>query len=296
MGFGLSWKSVDNWSKDYLDNHFKEQSQFWGGTLDPSNSRLKTAGLLQGGGKGKEKQSSSRVDFGMTAPNGQVVPVEKDWRLRVSVAKESNLFYNSENGGILEPLRSTMGVIFPYTPTVTFNYSASYASVKPTHSNYPSFFYENSDIQSISISGDFTVQTREEGQYLLACIYFFRASTKMFFGNNEKYQGNPPPILFLDGYGTHIIPHVPCVLTSFQHTMNNEVDYIEIPSIVGDPSLAFSNEAPFSGELQPKGPFNRLPTNSQIQINLQPIYSRNKVTKFNLAAFARGDLINKGYL
>lgn len=232
------------------------------------------------------------------APNqGEPIPLDQDWRVRVSVAQESGIFYHG-NAGILSPLRETMGVVFPYTPAMTLNYTAGYSSVKPTHSNYPAFFYENSEVQAINVSGDFTVQTIEEGQYLLACIYFFRAATKMFYGTSEKHLGNPPPVLFLDGYGTHIIPHVPCLLTSFQHVMPNEVDYIEIPSLIDDPSVTNNSSLPRADGIttQTKGPYNRLPTTSQIQITLQPVYSRNRVAQFDLEAFARGDLINKGFM
>jgi len=58
-------------------------------------------------------------------------------------------------------------------------------------------------------------------------LYFFRAATKMFYGNSGTYQGAPPPIVYLDGYGAHYLPHVPCLLTQFSHTMPNDVDYIE---------------------------------------------------------------------
>jgi hypothetical protein len=177
----------------------------------------------------------------------------------------------------MDPLAATGGVIFPYTPSITTSYSAGYSSQKSTHSNYPAFFYESSEVSAIQLAGDFTVQTIEEGQYLLASIYFFRASTKMFFGGGSQ-PGNPPPILYLDGYGTHYFPHVPCLLTSFQHTMSADVDYIEIPGL--------------------DGATTRVPTVSQIQLGLQPVYSRVAQSNFDLDAFARGELIrgNGGFM
>jgi hypothetical protein len=147
-----------------------------GDILDPSNSRLSIAKLLKGGGKKTEKTPLTNIGFGIGPSKGEAVPLDKDWRVRVSVAKESGIFYHGDPG-ILAPLRETMGVVFPYTPTMTMSYSAGYSQHKPTHSNYPAYFYENSEIQAIQVQGDFTVQTRAEGQYLLACIYFFRSAS-----------------------------------------------------------------------------------------------------------------------
>lgn len=291
MGFGFSFKDLEGMGSAAMGGLVKNVPNL----LDPSGSRLAVAGLLQGGRRNTQKGSLTEVGFATGKPNGEVIPIEKDWRIRVSIARESGIFYHG-NAGIMSPLRETQGVIFPYTPSITTSYSAAYSSVKPTHSNYASYFYENSEVQNINISGEFTVQNIPEGQYLLACIYFFRAASKMFYGTGPKV-GNPPPILFLDGYGSHILPHVPCILTQFQHTYDKEVDYIEIPSIVDIPTNKNigGNSRPGTTSTN-KGPFNRLPTNSTIQIGLQPVYSRSKIAEFDLEKFARGDLINKGFL
>ena len=47
-----------------------------------------------------------------------------DWRVRLSLASQSNYLYNLPNdAGILAPLKATNGVIFPYTPTVNVTYT-----------------------------------------------------------------------------------------------------------------------------------------------------------------------------
>lgn len=256
-------------------------------TLDPIQSRLNVAGLLPGGRK-PAMPSINRIGFSIDTGTGSV-PIKDDWRIRVSVAESSGIFYQSNNLGILAPLKDTSGVIFPYTPSVTTSYTASYGSQKTTHSNYSAFFYEASEVAAINIAGDFTVQSIEEGQYLLACIYFFRASTKMFYGAG-KNAGNPPPILFLDGYGDQYFKHVPCVLTSFQHVMPQEVDYIEVPNLE---TLSYS---PINDGSQASPTTTRLPTTSQIQIGLQPVYSRKSIAEFDLEEFAQGRLLDKGFL
>ena len=93
----------------------------------------------------------------------------------------------------------------------------------------------------------------------------------MFFGNSSN-PGNPPPMVFLDGYGDHYFPHVPCVVTQFSHTMPSDVDYVS------------------SGG-------TRVPTVSQFTIQLQPIYSKNNIAEnFSLESFAAGRLTDRGFL
>lgn len=230
-----------------------------------------------------------------------------DWRVRISLAPNSNYFYNDPSNNLLSPLRtevannstsavvqginslfgsggqSRVGVVFPYTPTVTVQHSANYAAQKLTHSNYTQYFYENSEVGAISINGEFTVQNVNEGQYLLATIYFFRSLTKMFFGR-DSMAGNPPPIVYLNGYGEYYLPNVPCVVTSFSHTMPDSVDYMDIP----EPGLNYN-----PGVTRPVLNSTRLPTTSTISLTVQPVYSRLAQSQgFNLSDFARGALVN----
>lgn len=244
--------------------------------FNPSIGRLFTAGLNPGGVSSSPKGQPA-VAFKQSNAQGQSVPIEQDWRVRVSLAPDAKILYNDANNGILEPLIETQGVIFPYTPQITTTYLSNYSPQKLTHSNYASYFYDGSEVSAITLSGDFTVQNQNEGRYLMAAIQFFRAASKMFFGKSAL-AGQPPPILFLDGYGSHYFPHVTCVLTSFTHTMDGNVDYIDVPLGSGN---------------------TRLPTTSTIQLSLQPVYSRTNISKnFTLEDFARGNLIkgNGGFM
>jgi hypothetical protein len=198
--------------------------------LNPAKQRLNIAGLLPGG-KASAPKSDPNVGFTGTAGGSAASPAEDDWRVRISLAENSNIFYKDPNllyNAIQAPLKETNGVVFPYTPSITIGHSANYNSQALTHSNYPAQFYTNSEVNDITISGEFTVQSPEEGQYLMAAVYFFRSATKMFFGSGDNV-GNPPPIVFLDGYGSHYFPHVPCVVTNFSHTLSSDVDYIQVP-------------------------------------------------------------------
>ena len=177
----------------------------------------------------------------------------------------------------------SIGVVFPYTPTVTVTHTATYTPQKLTHNNYTQYFYDNSEVSPITITGEFTVQNVNEGQYLLATIYFFRSITKMFFGNDVN-AGNPPPIVYLNGYGEYYLPNVPCVCTSFSHTMPDSVDYMDIP----EPGINFNPNF-----TNPVLNSTRLPTTSSITLILQPVYSRVAQSQgFNLSDFARGALVN----
>jgi hypothetical protein len=303
------------------------------GLSDPSNARLGASGLLPGGNNADAAVNPSVAFQSVNGPAGAASSASNDWRVRVSLADRATIFYKdpSNTNSLMQPLIETNGVIFPYTPQITVNHVAHYNPATPTHSNYPIQFYNNSEVSDISISGEFTVQSVEEGQYLMAAIYFFRSATKMFFGQGSNV-GNPPPIVFLDGYGSHYFPHVPCVISSFQHVLSNEVDYIEVPistttlqdvNVQNDntnlgsvqlsaqdqqyvPSLLKSNPpAGYPDQQLTRTQFQtitqntRVPTSSTIAITLKPVYSRSGLhDRFDLSKFASGQLLqdkDKGY-
>lgn len=265
-------------------------------TIDMSGSatRLQNTGMDAGGKAKQATVSATPAAEESTDTDVSFNNTEKDWRVRVSVSPASQILYRSSSPGILAPLIPTDGVIFPYAPTVSVTHQAKYNSQGLTHTNYTNYFYEASEVSAINISGEFSAQTPEDAFYVMAMIQFFRSATKMFYGDSGKYQGSPPPILYLDGYGPSYLPHVPCLLTSFQHTMPNNVDYIEIDISTGRSSPSAS-AVPQTGN-KSNANFVRIPTMSSIAIGLQPIYSRNKQTTFNFDKFASGDLINKGFL
>ena len=282
-----------------------------GSSLTGSASRLLGAGLNPGGLPfAKTGFSGSSVQF---SNSGQ------DWRVKVSVAPGSGVLYDMPSAGIMEPIKRTNGVIFPYSPSLTISHQARYNSQPLTHSNYNNYFYEGSEVQAIQITADFTVQNLTEAAYFLGALYFFRAATKMFYGESGKYQGAPPPIVYLDGYGKHYLPHVPCIVTGFSHTMPPDVDYLETSVSVGGtsnsspvnqfgapaggtpftpplPTLSGNPSTPTAGASSSGSYPTRVPTSSQFTVTLQPVYSRASQRAFNAESFARGELLGKGYL
>lgn len=237
--------------------------------LDPSAARRENAGVNQGAENSVE---SAGQDPEVTVNTQSVggIATDDDWRVRISLPTKSTALYRGNPGVMNQLLRSGIdGVIFPYTPTIQISHNARYSEQALTHSNYKSYFYEGSDVSAIQISGDFTAQNQEEAAYVLAAIYFFRAATKMFFGADESpAAGTPPPIVFLDGYGDMYFPHVPCVITTFQHTMPSDVDYMQYDLYR-----------------------TRVPTISQISVTLQPVYSRKMIHEdFTLTNYGAGYL------
>lgn len=260
------------------------------GSASSSGSRLANSGLAPGANGLLTDIAGSVFSVNFNGTDGSPIKPEDDWRVRISMARATaDLFYNRTDSAILSPLAATSGVIFPYTPSLTVTHTAKYGSTPLTHSNYSSYFYEGSEVASISINGEFTVQNIKEGQYLMAVIQFFRTVTKMFFGADQN-AGSPPPLVFLDGFGAAYLPHVPCVVTAFSHTMPGEVDYVSIP--VGAKLNSTGLQLPTTVNLG--GPV-RLPTSSTVNITLQPVYSRQNIARnFTLDRFSRGALIQNG--
>ena len=294
--------------------------------LNPANARRSKSGFPGVGGTSALGKLIPNFGIGGSPGGGASAAGEDDWRVRLSLADSASIFYKdtSTQNSIMAPLIETNGVIWPYTPQITVSHVANYSTAVLTHSNYSAHFYNNSDVNDITVSGEFTVQSVEEGQYLMAAIYFLRASTKMFFGQGTNV-GNPPPILFLDGYGSHYFPHVPCVITNFTHNLSNDVDYLQVPITQttledvtltapdnpnggGGPSLydygtgdlkavSFapnfgSKKATSTQKFTSIVSTTRVPTASTVSVTLRPVSSRKNLhDRFNLNDFAQGKLI-----
>ena len=151
----------------------------------------------------------------------------EDWRLRIGLAPSATYLYKADSPGILAPLRSTQGVVFPYTPQISTSYRANYDAYELVHTNYKGYFYKNSTVEEIQISGIFTANSASEADYVLAVIHFFRSASKMFYGQDtEPTAGTPPPVLFMDGLGVYQFNEHPCLLSSFTYSLPSDVDYI----------------------------------------------------------------------
>jgi hypothetical protein len=186
---------------------------------DPSKllSAIRSINLPKGGGGGGGA-AGANATF--------VTDASKDWRARLYLpGMDDRINEVFSKGQILEPIRASGGLIFPYTPTITINHNVTYGEQSLTHQNYQFIAYQNSKVSDIQINGDFYVQDWNEALYWIAAVHFLRSVTKMYAGENA-YVGNPPPILKFSAYGDYVFKNVPVVVKSFNVTLPKEVDYI----------------------------------------------------------------------
>jgi len=151
----------------------------------------------------------------------------EDWRVKLVLPPDADYLYNSTNPGILFPLskQGTDGLIFPYTPQIQIQHEANYENYDLIHSNHRGYFYKNSAVKSIIVTATFTAQDTLEANYMLAALHFLRSCTKMFYGQDEQ-RGMPPPVVKLRGLGEYQFNDHPCVITSMNFNLPNDVDYI----------------------------------------------------------------------
>ena len=258
-----------------------------------------------------------------------------DWRFKLSLAPNSTYLYKAaaleqldagqvSAAGIMQPLLYTDGVIFPYTPTISTAYRANYTPYDLTHSNYRGYFYQNSAVEEISLTGTFTAQDTTEANYLLAVIHFFRSVTKMFYGATDPMRGAPPPVCFLSGLGQYQFNYHPVLVSNFSYNLPNDVDYIRAGSVSNngtnltdrrDRGIAAPTtttavlgrllgiKAPQGGMTKPPPPATLqinsptyVPTKMDISLTLLPIQSRSDISKiFNLQQYASGSLLKGGF-
>ena len=268
---------------------------------NPTLNRLFGAGL----GRGAEVSDQVNTHAQWTTRNGQT-----DFRVKVTLPSESdlnNIFFGGsrqqfKNGkqkspnDVLWPLASEGGVIFPLTPSIIIQHAASYNAMALTHSNYPFYAYGHSEVPSFTVTGEFPVQNSEDAQYWVAMLHFFRSVTKMFFGGaNDALKGNPPPILQLNGYGSYVFNNVPVVVTNFNVDMRADVDYIctsQNPGIgTGGVNLSSLYNDLNPGIISnPNKNSTWAPALSTVTLQLQPVYSRETIKKFNMRDFVNGRL------
>lgn len=192
----------------------------------------------------------------------------KDHRVRLKVPTS---YLVGQAAGPNSTLVKSQGIIFPYTPTIGQEYTASYNSVPVTHSNYAQYFYKNSSVSTISLSAKFTVQNDYEAEVYFSVIHLLRALTKMRYGDDDN-AGSPPPVCRLFAYGDAIMNNVPVAISSFKLDLPDNVDYFTTKSQSSAPTL------------------------STISLTLTPIYSRNEMQKFTVTDWLSNNLRSKGYL
>ena len=160
-----------------------------------------------------------------------------DWRVRLSLASWTSF----KSSPVLTPLKDSGGLIFPYTPKINIHSGATYQKIETVHTNYTFQAFKNSDPGTIKITAPMYVSDPTEGLYWIAMVHYLRSLTKMFAGNDPK-AGNPPPIIFLNGYGNYVFKNVPVVVTSMDVSLDDKCDYIGV-NVVGSAAGALEGTA-----------------------------------------------------
>ena len=219
---------------------------------------------------------------------------KKDWRVRLQVPDGPlTKFFDFGNNPILQPLADSQGMFWPLTPSMTIQHSSNYNAMDQIHSNYPHQAYQNSQVDSINIIGEFPVQNQQDAKHWVATVNFLRTATKMFFGSEQGLdglKGNPPPILHLSGYGDHMYNKVPVVVNTYNLELRQGIDYISTKQS----DIYSQRPANVNVMNQDSDSQTWAPTLSNISVLVTPIYSRDSIKKFSMKKFVRGELNGKG--
>ena len=223
----------------------------------------------------------------------------EDWRVKLQIPAQATdlqgaIFGNgtTDDNKLMAPLAQDglNGMFWPLTPAVVIQHSANYNPLAQTHSNYPFQAYQNSQVDSLNVIGEFPVQNSDDAKHWVATVNFLRTITKMYFGkDNQPLKGNPPPVMHLSGYGDHVFNKVPVIVNTFNVELRPGIDYISTKQSEGAYRGNIVDEVALTGESQ-----SWAPTLSNISVLVTPVYSRDSIKDFSLSEFARGDLSGKG--
>jgi len=273
MAYGQTGKQIGKIVKDVGSGIFNRTlGRLFGSGISAGNNHIKRA----------TARWSGRAD-------------NQDWRVKLTVPTNGaalNDFFDFQNNPLMSPLAGINGMFWPLTPSMVIQHSANYNALAQTHSNYPFQAYQNSQVDSLNIIGEFPVQNQQDAKHWVATVNFLRTATKMFFGSdNDKLKGNPPPILHLSGYGSHMFQKVPVVLNSFNVELRSGIDYI---STKQEATPFQSTPQNIHFDVNSTEEQTWAPTLSNISVLVTPIYSRDDVSKFSMKKFVNGQLNGKG--
>lgn len=203
-----------------------------------------------------------------------------DTRVRIRVPPK---YLTSVTSGYSDELSMSNlgGIIFPYTPSISYSVKADYASQMPLHSNFALQFFKNSSIGEISITGKFTVENSKDAELYISTVHLIKSLIRMRSGgakSGDLDSGAPPPVCRLEAYGDMMLKNVPIVINSFRVELPDSVDFFGFKS--GNPSLGY----------------NSVPTLSTIAITCLPMYSRNEMRNFSVNNYVNNAYRGQGYI
>lgn len=203
-----------------------------------------------------------------------------DWRARLRPKDGGkDTFYGSAPDSLMALIKQSNGLIWQYTPTMTFTSAAKYHQAQMQGMNYAINTYNMSEVSEITLNCDFTANDIYEAQYMLAAFNFLKIATKSYFGDAASAQGRygtPPPVMLFEYLGEQMFNKVPVVVSSYNITFSDAVDYVPV---VWKDTTTF------------------VPTQAQVMITMLPTYNPNKIRKrFDLDQIKNGQAYKHGFL
>lgn len=169
---------------------------------------------------------SKSLGTGNSSGNPAAAP---DMRVRLGALNPKVYSIKGDKTDLMYLLTGTRGVLFPYSPQIGFSQDVSYNAAQMVNTNNDYETYTRTPSVSITISGKFSIQNRQEGQYALAAIHFMRTVSKMYFGEAAGANaGLPPPMLLLNGYGKYMFNNLRCILKSHSFNYEEQVDTVAV--------------------------------------------------------------------
>lgn len=219
--------------------------------------------------------------------------------------------FGGTDPSILSILRSTNGMVWNYTPTISESRQVNYEFDQPVHTNAGYNNYKNSSNPVLNVQGTFMANTGAEAMYLLAVITFLRAVTLMDFGRlagtsanpDMAVAGAPPPILLFSAYGRYMYNDIPVVVKNVSFTFPEDVHYVQVPvdSSMNQFNTKSTEIRNYFQNLRLNGVnMNKenevfVPHKMTITLQLEEQVTADYVSKsFNLNAFKRGELLRRG--
>lgn len=238
-----------------------------------SINKSKSVGLLSrsvpGVPDGAELALTSPAKINFIDVNGN--KQGKDLRVRILVPSK----YLT---GLTSAISDQGGIIFPYTPNISYEVTADYGSLNPMHSNFSISFYQRSKIGNITITGKFTVQNENDARKYMATKKLLHALTRMRSGGaktGDPDSGAPPPVCRLYGYGDMVFENVPVAIGSFRIELPDSYDYM---------TYNFGSE------------IYSVPTVSTFAITCVPMFSRDEMQGFSVNSYLSGNTKSQGFV
>lgn len=232
------------------------------------------------------------------------------------------------------PVGGLASLEFPYTPQIEYSADVKYETYSTTHTNYQLYGYTRSENPQVNLTCKFSAHTEEHFRLSEYAIRFLRTYTKMNYGRKDPDRGQTPRILRFFAYGPKLFNDVPVVISKFNITFPDDVDYVagKFDSENKLVSSDFSSKKIGSREVvdyeiidygsgnsdwtgpnykevrrtepaevtvngEPQEFILRLPVFFQVNISLLIQQNMYKVAhEFNLAEFASGKLTDRGYI